>query len=338
MHLTSLLSTLLLLSTPLSTLAAPAAQPGEVAKGYNPAPAYGSAPPTGTTKNVGGNVGTEVAAPVGEKGASYEAPKKCKKWKKKGSILELPKKSLIKGEEEPKKEEEEGAVAGGGEGEGQAPPPAPDASELEDINPINIEQPPVQEEPQPPQEQPEPQPEPITIPSGNLADALAQLVATGQSPAVLVDSVPTCQDLGIANVRLGPDFESDILAKHNRIRRAWGMPDLSWDNSLLPLAQRAAAHQTQFGCTDLKHVNFGENLAAGYGPGLDDSNFVCAWYSEYADWLKGSRVQVGHFTQILWRRTTKVACALDRCRADGVTLACKYDPDGNVGGYENFWV
>ncbi|KAJ3406636.1 hypothetical protein HDV05_005903 [Chytridiales sp. JEL 0842] len=321
MHLKSLLSTILLLSSPLATIAAPAAQPGEVAKGYNPAPAYG--PPTGTTKNAGLNT-------VVEKLASYDTPiKKCKKWKKKGYVSEEPKELLVK---EEKKED-----AGGEEGETgeiQVPPPAPDASELEDAHPINIEQPPVQEQPQP-----EPQPEPITIPSGNLADALAQLVATGQSPAVLIDSVPTCQDLGIANVRLGPDFESDILAKHNRIRRAWGMPDLSWDNSLLPLAQRSASHQIQFGCTQTPvHLGSGENLGVGSGAGVDDSNFVCAWYSEYGRWLKGEREQVGHFTQLLWRGTKRVACALDRCGEVGISLACKYDPDGNVNGYENFWV
>jgi hypothetical protein len=44
----------------------------------------------------------------------------------------------------------------------------------------------------------------------------------------------------------------------------------------------------------------------------------------------GNWVDVGHYTQIIWRQTTRVGCAVHQAQAD--FLVCRYSPAGNVMG------
>ncbi|KAJ3402204.1 hypothetical protein HDV05_008667, partial [Chytridiales sp. JEL 0842] len=199
--------------------------------------------------------------------------------------------------------------------------PAPDASkEQEGLEVIPAPLPPVAPPPPPPPAPPaSPPPPPPTAPpspppaapqtpTGDLA-ARAAALAQQNRLADLVPLVPTCDQLGIRNTRLSASLQEDTLLKHNIIRQAWGLPPLTWDPALETSATSLAALQS--GCT-LNHRGSGENLAASWGSGASDANFVCLWYDEYRDFLLGNRgpgVMTGHFTQIVWKGTSRLGCA-----------------------------
>lgn len=88
---------------------------------------------------------------------------------------------------------------------------------------------------------------------------------------------------------------------------------------------------------NLKHDDpYGENIAWGSG-----------WSSSYG-WTNlfgHERVkfdfdnprftwETGHFSQLVWKSTTKLGCAWAHC-SFGDYVACEYDPAGNVDGDDN---
>ena len=85
----------------------------------------------------------------------------------------------------------------------------------------------------------------------------------------------------------------------------------------------------------------GENLWTGWGGRVfTPEEMVGDWIEERADYRPGvfpnvSRTgdwtAVGHYTQIIWRGTTHVGCAVET-RGDQSILACRYAPPGNIDG------
>ena len=78
----------------------------------------------------------------------------------------------------------------------------------------------------------------------------------------------------------------------------------------------------------------GENLFAAK-PNGDIIRAVQAWYGEEKqynynnpNWQPGA----GHFTQVVWKGTTKVGCAAVQCGNLGTYVICEYSPPGNVIG------
>ena len=80
----------------------------------------------------------------------------------------------------------------------------------------------------------------------------------------------------------------------------------------------------------------GENV---YGAGGQASGTAAVqlWAAEEADYDYANNScsgVCGHYTQIVWRTTTKVGCALHDCPGlqYGSTVVCNYAPGGNSGG------
>lgn len=126
------------------------------------------------------------------------------------------------------------------------------------------------------------------------------------------------------------DFASQILAEHNAKRALHGVDSLSWDDTLASYAQNYA---DQYDCSgSLKHSGgqYGENLALGY----TTTGSVDAWYSEGDNYDYGSGCSVyDHFTQVVWKSTTKVGCGYKYCNSYwGTYIVCSYDPAGNFVG------
>ncbi|PBL00780.1 PR-1-like protein [Armillaria gallica] len=133
---------------------------------------------------------------------------------------------------------------------------------------------------------------------------------------------------------------SDInayLEGHNTIRAQHGAADLTWSDELAGKAQQWAN-----GCV-FKHSggslgSFGENLAAGTGSGYDISSAIKSWTDEASSYDPNNPV-ASHFTQVVWKATSQVGCAVQSC--DGIFAAsfgkasyyvCEYSPAGNVIG------
>lgn len=75
----------------------------------------------------------------------------------------------------------------------------------------------------------------------------------------------------------------------------------------------------------------GENLAWGYA-GFEAA--IDAWYAEESQYNYGRggfSSATGHFTQLVWRDTTRLGCAYNfSCGMK--TYVCNYSPPGNVMG------
>jgi len=135
-----------------------------------------------------------------------------------------------------------------------------------------------------------------------------------------------------------------ILALHNRERASAGVPPLAWDSSLAAaaasygpaLAARGRlAHSAQDG-----RPGQGENLWMGTAGAFSIEEMVGSWAAEKSVFLPGTVPQVSrsgafgdvaHYTQMIWRTTSRVGCALHRGRTADY-LICRYSPPGNVVG------
>lgn len=141
-----------------------------------------------------------------------------------------------------------------------------------------------------------------------------------------------------------PRFAERILMLHNRERAAVGVPPLSWDWAL---AQSAAAYGPALErIGTLVHspraIRPGqrENLAMSTTGYLRESDLVGLWIAEKHHFTPGtypnvSRTgrwnDVSHYTQMIWRGTTRVGCALHRGGGKDF-LICRYTPPGNADG------
>ncbi|KAK6453978.1 uncharacterized protein RJT20DRAFT_111960 [Scheffersomyces xylosifermentans] len=140
------------------------------------------------------------------------------------------------------------------------------------------------------------------------------------------DSVPTT-DVAFAN---------EIVNAHNQRRGLHGVGPLQWSNTLAKYAADYAART--FSCDNVKLVHsggpYGENLAAGYVGGTDP---VTTWYKEIKDYNfnnPGFSSATSHFTQVVWKSTTKLGCARVKCsNAWRQYTICEYsDQRGNISG------
>ena len=129
--------------------------------------------------------------------------------------------------------------------------------------------------------------------------------------------------------------DQPIVVAHNQVRAEHCAPPLRWSDALAAEAEAWAQHLAADGCAfEHSQSEHGENLAAGTTGALDAAAVVAMWAREEAsyDWRRpGFSMTTGHFTQVVWKDTIAVGCAMVTCgRQD--TWVCNYDPPGNVEG------
>jgi len=126
----------------------------------------------------------------------------------------------------------------------------------------------------------------------------------------------------------------EYLKGHNDFRRKHGASALTWNDNLASKAQQWAN-----GCI-FEHSKgtlgkFGENLAAGTGSGYTIASAIKSWTDESKDY-DPNNPSSSHFTQVVWKNSKQVGCALQLC--DGIFepkfgkakfVVCEYDPPGN---------
>ncbi|WVR08172.1 hypothetical protein IAU60_005218 [Kwoniella sp. DSM 27419] len=132
------------------------------------------------------------------------------------------------------------------------------------------------------------------------------------------------------------DANAQTLVKlHNDFRAEYGAGPVTWNADL---AAYAATHAA--GCK-MQHTGgpYGENLAAGSGGGYDVTKAFNSWAAE-ADQYNPSNPTYSHFTQVVWKATTEIGCAVQTC-PDGslfstgqsaLLVFCEYNPPGNYNG------
>jgi hypothetical protein len=139
------------------------------------------------------------------------------------------------------------------------------------------------------------------------------------------------------------NFEARSLAFHNRLRAQVGTPPLQWSPSLAAAAANygpplAALNGPLMHSPAPLRVGQGENLWKGTAGAYSLENMLGSWGGE-SRWFRpgifpavsttGNWAHVGHYTQMIWRTTTHVGCALHRERGWDY-LICRYSPMGNV--------
>ena len=151
---------------------------------------------------------------------------------------------------------------------------------------------------------------------------------------------PAPQDLG--------NYQQRILAVHNRERGLVGVPPLIWDPALAAAAAGYGPALSRLG--KLEHSDYstrrgqGENLFMGTRGAYSLDEMTADWVAEKKLYRRGIFPQVsrtghfsdvGHYTQMVWRTTTRVGCAI-HSDARWDFLICRYSPPGNVLGHSAF--
>jgi len=134
-------------------------------------------------------------------------------------------------------------------------------------------------------------------------------------------------------------FVSAILQKHNTYRTALQLPPLIWSAALAKDALVWAEHLAEVdkGQHDRSIVGKeGENLWWGTAGAFSYSDMVGFWGNEKAAFQYGvfpdcGKGMIGHYTQIVWKNTQTVGCAIAG-NGKNDYLVCRYGPPGNVYG------
>lgn len=135
-----------------------------------------------------------------------------------------------------------------------------------------------------------------------------------------------------------------MLRTHNEARAEVGVPDLRLDQDL---SDQALAYAEELASTGrFQHSasgdrpGQGENLWAGTPSAFSFEEMSGAWIDEKRFYIHarfpyvsntGQWQDVGHYTQIIWRDTTRLGCGIATGSGRDY-LVCRYAPPGNVSG------
>jgi hypothetical protein len=170
------------------------------------------------------------------------------------------------------------------------------------------------------------------------ANVKIRLIAAAAAAAVAVPA------LGAAYPAAPRGIEARLLALHNAERARVGAPALQWDPALAAAAASYGPVLERLGRLEhsprASRPGQRENLWYGTRGVYSPDQMVGSWIAERAHFRPGifpnvSRtgnwLDVSHYTQLIWRTTTHVGCALHRGgRYD--FLICRYSPPGNKDG------
>jgi uncharacterized protein YkwD len=160
------------------------------------------------------------------------------------------------------------------------------------------------------------------------------------SSSLLLISAPFL--IGAAD--LTTNVEARLLAAHNRERTSMGLPALQWNRALEASATHWADRLASTSSFEHAPENLdspqGENLWAGSSGYYPPEAMVNAWIREKRHFKEGmfpnnsttGRVEdVGHYTQVVWRDSRNVGCAIARGKIEDI-LVCRYSKAGNYLG------
>ena len=149
--------------------------------------------------------------------------------------------------------------------------------------------------------------------------------------------------------------QTAILNLHNQERRAVGVPDVTWSNSLATDAENWARYLARLGLRPITntspgdippHSEFstnggqGENLSWGTKGAFTPIILAQGWANERANYTPGTPISsslsgpngvYGHYTQMVWSSTTQIGCGMFS-DANQDYLVCRYLPAGNYIG------
>ncbi|KAI1137498.1 glycoside hydrolase family 128 protein [Hypoxylon sp. FL0543] len=143
---------------------------------------------------------------------------------------------------------------------------------------------------------------------------------------------------------LAPD-QQKALDLHNNKRKAKGLKPLAWDSQLAKNATDYAKHLAAIG--KLEHSsgdqrpNQGENLAWASSTNTPLAMSAQMWLNEEKNYHgepigQGNFGSYGHYTQCMWKSTTKVGMGSAKDAKGGVYTVGRYSPPGNFIGQKPY--
>lgn len=145
----------------------------------------------------------------------------------------------------------------------------------------------------------------------------------------------------VARKKLRDNMEQQIaefLKIHNDARAEVGVPPLVWDEKIAAYAQEWAEKiAAEDNMVHRPNGKYGENLA-GYLPEYGERPVHGAqmWYEEIKDYNGGVmdavNFEAGHYTQMIWRKSTKVGFGMAMTKNGMAMLCANYEEPGNYGG------
>lgn len=138
-----------------------------------------------------------------------------------------------------------------------------------------------------------------------------------------------------------PADGQEYLDAHNKARAEVGVGPLKWNFQLAKSTSLMVRYQRdRQNCrfANLTSGKYGGNQMWATGETVTPRKVVDNWVSEkefytYANNSCAANHRCGVYTQVVWKNTNELGCALATCLSDQSTLAiCFYNPPGNVIG------
>nr|VFK38092.1 MAG: pathogenesis-related protein 1 [Candidatus Kentron sp. SD]VFK42840.1 MAG: pathogenesis-related protein 1 [Candidatus Kentron sp. SD] len=151
------------------------------------------------------------------------------------------------------------------------------------------------------------------------------------------------------------DMADHMIRAHNQIRQSLDLEGLTWSEPIAAYARQWAKHLATRGGCAMKHrprtgkyaQRYGENIywasPTRWSDGrrevqsIDPGVPVKRWADEAANYdyptnTCGPGKVCGHYTQVVWRNSKQLGCAMALCPDKGQIWVCNYDPPGNYIG------
>uniref|UniRef100_A0A182LXR8 SCP domain-containing protein n=1 Tax=Anopheles culicifacies TaxID=139723 RepID=A0A182LXR8_9DIPT len=123
-------------------------------------------------------------------------------------------------------------------------------------------------------------------------------------------------------------FQKEVLERHNHLRAKHSAPPLQLDAGLCQFAQQWADNLVRRNVLEHRSNNkYGENLYASFGKSqVSGTEAVDSWYNEIKCYTFGAPnpsnfSQVGHFTQVVWKKSRNLGTKTDGGSTASICLA-----------------
>ncbi|MFC0518057.1 CAP family protein [Mucilaginibacter angelicae] len=153
---------------------------------------------------------------------------------------------------------------------------------------------------------------------------------------LLISSYSYAQDINdTTGAWISAGDAQKVLDHHNMARKEVGVSPLTWSKELAAYAQQWADHLASTKTfSHRQNRKYGENIFMGSGnyTPLDAS---LDWYSEkkgYTYSKIGGGGSTGHYTQMIWKKTTEVGVGVAIADNGDIYVVANYSPPGNYIG------